>query len=196
MTNSWNSQVWSPDDSHTSTETHFQSCSSVDIWCGVIRSQVIRPFVLEECLTSERYLRLLGDELPVLLDVAPHIRRELWLLQDGAPPPHSGRQVTAFFKQHFQNRRIGRQSQFVWPPRSPDLTPLDYCLWGRMKSLVYAVNSRTGGEFFNRIMDASVRIRKDKPSLTRSVTSVSRNVTMCINNHGSHLEQLLRYHKH
>ena len=31
-----------------------------------------------------------------------------------------------------------------WPPRSPDLTPLDVCLWGWMKSEVYKekVNTR------------------------------------------------------
>jgi len=54
-------------------ETHFQSCFSVDIWCGVIESQVIGPFVLEERLTSERYLRFLEGNLPMLLDVLLHI---------------------------------------------------------------------------------------------------------------------------
>ena len=35
------------------------------------------------------------------------------------------------------DRWIGRGGTINWPPRSPDLTPLDFCLWGLMKSEVY-----------------------------------------------------------
>ena len=31
----------------------------------------------------------------------------------------------------FEDRIISRRSDTVWPPRSCDLTPLDYYLWGR-----------------------------------------------------------------
>jgi hypothetical protein len=37
----------------------------------------------------------------------------------------------------FFNRWIGRGSTINWPPRSPDLTPLDFCLWAWIKSEVY-----------------------------------------------------------
>jgi hypothetical protein len=40
------------------------------------------------------------------------------------PPPHFGRQVTAFLNQYFKNLWIGRQGPVAWPPTSPDLTPL------------------------------------------------------------------------
>jgi hypothetical protein len=42
-----------------------------------------------------------------LEDVPLLTRQEMWLQQDGAPP-HFGRQVTAFFNQHFADRWIGR----------------------------------------------------------------------------------------
>jgi len=62
----------------------------VNIFCDVIGSQVIGPFVLQERLTSEGYLCFLEDELPYLLDDDPsHVRRELWL-QQGGTPPHFG----------------------------------------------------------------------------------------------------------
>ena len=32
---------------------------------------------------------------------------------------------------------------FYWPPRSPDLTPLDFFLWGHVKTIVYATNPRS-----------------------------------------------------
>ena len=39
---------------------------------------------------------------------------------------------------------IGLGGHVQWPPRSPDLTPLDFCLWGWIKSEVYKeiVNTR------------------------------------------------------
>jgi hypothetical protein len=36
----------------------------------------------------------------------------------------------------FLNQWIGCGSTINWPPRSPDLTPLDFCLWGWLKSEV------------------------------------------------------------
>jgi hypothetical protein len=105
---------------------HFESRFSVDIWCGAIGSQVIGPFILEERLASDGYLRFLKVELSVLLEDVPlQIRRQLWLQQDGALR-HFGRHVTAFLNQYFTNRSTGRQGPVAWPSRSPDLTLLDY----------------------------------------------------------------------
>jgi hypothetical protein len=92
----------------------------------------------------------------------------LTLQQDGALP-HFGRQEIAFLHHHFQNHWIGMQSLIAWPLGSPDCTPFDYYLWGHMKSLVYTVKSTTSAELLNCIMDASMLIRNDKPSLMRSL---------------------------
>jgi hypothetical protein len=88
MTNTQNSHAWLLDNLHVSMETQFQSCFLVINWCSIIQSQAIRQFVLEEPLTSGCYLSFLEDELPVLLKGVPlHIKQEVWLQQDGTPPP-------------------------------------------------------------------------------------------------------------
>ena len=38
----------------------------------------------------------------------------------------------------FEDRIIRRRSDVVWPPRSCDLTPLDYYLYGAVKDKCYA----------------------------------------------------------
>ncbi|GFV01458.1 DUF4817 domain-containing protein [Trichonephila clavipes] len=46
-------------------------------------------------------------------------------------------------KDTFGDRLISRFGPVNWPPRSSYLTPLDYFLWGYVKSLVYADKSQT-----------------------------------------------------
>ncbi|GFY21471.1 transposable element Tc3 transposase [Trichonephila clavipes] len=46
-------------------------------------------------------------------------------------------------KDTFGDRLISRFGPVNWPPRSCDLTPLDYFLWGYVKSLVYVYKPQT-----------------------------------------------------
>ena len=51
----------------------------------------------------------------------------VWHLPDpNGAPPHWGLVVREFLDQTFPNRWIGRDGPIAWPPRSPDLTPLDF----------------------------------------------------------------------
>lgn len=49
--------------------------------------------------------------------------QNMWFQQDG-----------------FNNRIISRRTDVNWPPRSCDLTTLDFFLWGFLKSKDYADN--------------------------------------------------------
>jgi len=42
-----------------------------------------------------------------------------------------------FLDATFPNRWIGRDGPTPWPPRSPDITPLDFFLWGYVKDKVF-----------------------------------------------------------
>ncbi|GFU88785.1 transposable element Tc3 transposase [Trichonephila clavipes] len=67
---------------------------------------------------------------------------ELWFQQDGAIC-HTARATIDLLKDTFGDRLISRFGPVSWPPRSCDLTPLDYFLWGYVKSLVYADKPQT-----------------------------------------------------
>ncbi|GFU01883.1 transposable element Tc3 transposase [Trichonephila clavipes] len=66
----------------------------------------------------------------------------LWFQQDGATC-HTARATIDLLKDTFGDRLISRFGPVNWPPRSCDLTPLDYFLWGYVKSLVYADKPQT-----------------------------------------------------
>ncbi|GFU90850.1 putative LOC100569746 [Trichonephila clavipes] len=67
---------------------------------------------------------------------------ELWFQQDGATC-HTACATIDLLKDTFGDRLISRFGPVNWPPRSCDLTPLDYFLWGYVKSLVYADKPQT-----------------------------------------------------
>ena len=55
---------------------------------------------------------------------------------------HWALDVSAYLNDELENRWVGRAAAaddalLLWPPRSPDLTPLDYFLWGFVKRKVY-----------------------------------------------------------
>ena len=67
-----------------------------------------------------------------------------WIIsqQDGAPP-HWVSDVRRFLDATFLNRWIGRDGPTPWPPRSPDITPLEFVLWGVCEGQsVYDTSSR------------------------------------------------------
>ncbi|GFU68738.1 DDE 3 domain containing protein [Trichonephila clavipes] len=71
-----------------------------------------------------------------------HDVQELWFQQDGATC-HTARATIDLLKDTFGDRLISRFGPVNWPPRSCDLTPLDYFLWGYVKSSVYADKPQT-----------------------------------------------------
>ncbi|GFW60580.1 putative DD41D transposase [Trichonephila clavipes] len=71
-----------------------------------------------------------------------HDVQELWFQQDGATC-HTARATIDLLKDTLGDRLISRFGPVNWPPRSCDLTPLDYFLWGYVKSLVYANKPQT-----------------------------------------------------
>jgi hypothetical protein len=80
-------------------------------------------------LNGEVYANFLNDELPDLLDDVPlQFLAHLWFQHDGA---------SVHYRRRYPDSWIGRGGLIYWPARSPDLTPLDYFLWGHMKNYIY-----------------------------------------------------------
>lgn len=54
--------------------------------------------------------------------------RNIWFEMDGAPV-HFTRGVRALLDEEYGRNWIGRGHPQMWPPRSPELTPLDFFVW-------------------------------------------------------------------
>ena len=67
---------------------------------------------------------------------------EEWMQQDGGAPHTAGASM-AWLAAHFPGRLISLKSEVEWAPHSPDLSPLDFFLWGYLKDRVYRDKPRT-----------------------------------------------------
>ena len=73
-------------------------------------------------------------------------------------------------RENFPQKLIGRFGNIPWPPRSPDLTPMDF-LWGHLKERVYYDNPQ-----FLVALKENIRreIGSIEPSLLRRVAQNTR----------------------
>ena len=91
--------------------------------------------------------------------------------------------------------RIGRNNgPMSWPPRSPNLTPCDFFMWGYLKELVYhdeAVN--TTEELLERIENSCDLLRGHQDFIFEAFKeSRIRRARLCVNRtNGDNIEQFL-----
>lgn len=126
MTNMHNEHVYAEENPREIKVVHYQHEFKINVWAGIIDRFIIGPVVLPPRLNGLNYREHLVN-LPNLLDDLPlAIRRDMWFMHDGAPP-HFSLDVRNHLNVNFPNRWIGRgnDAPVNWPPRSPDLTPLD-----------------------------------------------------------------------
>lgn len=128
--NKHNGRFWTDENPHWIRETHTQTPRKVNVWCSIVGDSIIGPFFIEGNLNGPRYLDLLLTEIvPAIQNVFPEEFDEVWFQQDSAPP-HYSVIVRNYLNGTFPDRWIGRgvvgALAIAWPPRSPDLTPLDF----------------------------------------------------------------------
>ena len=54
---------------------------------------------------------------------------ELFYMQQDGAPPHYHRDIRLYLDRTLPVRGVGRRGAVEYPPRSPDLSPLDFYLW-------------------------------------------------------------------
>jgi len=113
----------------------------------------------------------------------------MYFQNDGAPP-HYTRHVSEYLHESFPNRWLGHGGPVAWPARLPDLTPLDYYLWGNMKTLVYETTVESRAALSDRIFAAAEHLRNHPDNVASATQSLWMRAENCIAT-GGHFEQLL-----
>ena len=158
----------------------------VTVWCGLSGNRIYGPYFFEDPNNMEAqsinrvtYLEMLRETFHD--DTHP----DEWFQQDGATA-HTAGEVMSWLNERFNRRLISHRSEFLWPPRSPDLSPLDFYLWGFVKERVF--HSRSAGirELKRVVKDIIQSV--DVDTLQRVVANFHQRCIKCIMANGGHFE--------
>ena len=111
--------------------------------------------------------------------------RKGYFQQDGATCHTSNESMTEI-ESFFDYRII---SKALWPPRSPDLSPPNFVLWGAIKGRAYVNKPRTIQELEKNIRREITAISEDV--LQATLANRKRRVQLCLDSGGEHFQHLL-----
>lgn len=179
--NSQNSRLWSSTNPHALHETPLYD-QKVGVWAAVSRRRIVGPIFFDSTINSERYCSILYEFIQLLEE--DEIMYS-WFQQDGATA-HTAANSMQLLDEFFGERIISKN---VWPPRSPDLSPLDFYLWGAAKSKVYCDRPRTLNELKTAITAFIHNITQEE--LRKVFDNKIKRVQACVVAKGEHFQQLL-----
>jgi hypothetical protein len=121
----------------------------------------------------------------------------LWVIAERlhvCAPAYFSRAVRDVLSDTYHDRWIGRGGTTAWPPHSPELNPLHFCLWGHLKPFVYAALVDNDEAHHRCIVDACQTIRNYLDIRVFELTRLCmmRRVEACIESRGGHFEHLLQ----
>lgn len=181
---------WARHNTREFQEIQFQGRQSVNVWCGFVQDQIIGPIFYHGVLTGQQYLNFLQNEIEEYVDDFNYQYRNTMVWQHDGAPQHNILHVRNFLNQNY-NLWIGKNGTIPWPPRSPNLTPLDFYLWGHLNSKVYEYRPNNLNELQDRINAEIVNINNDRNIFRKIENNLLRRLNLCVNEGGGHIEYLL-----
>lgn len=151
----------------------------VMVWCAMTSTKLIGPYFFDGSVNGQSYLTMLSDFL------WPQISRRGFTFQQDGAPAHYAVAVRHWLDEKMHGHWIGRRGPHEWPPRSPDLTPCDFYLWGRLKDIVYRQRSATLNELREHIRTACAELSNDE--IARACQAVPDRMRACVAAEGRHV---------
>ncbi|GFT39026.1 uncharacterized protein TNCV_3691111 [Trichonephila clavipes] len=128
--NKQNCRTWSEANPQVYVETPLHP-EKLTVWCALWAGGIIGPYFFKNdeghnvTVNGDRYRAMITNFF--IPELNNHDVQELWFQQDGVTC-HTARATIDLLKDTFGDRLISRFGPVNWPPRSCDLTPLDYFL--------------------------------------------------------------------
>lgn len=181
-----NCRIWATEKPNTVHEVPIQG-PKIMVWAAMSSRQIFGPYFFTATIDGLVYLKMLKEFFYPLCQKR-RITQTLVFQHDGASP-HFANVVKEWLNKKFPSRWIGRGSSVPWPPRSPDLNPLDFSLWHYIKERVYNTPVANLDELRLRIENAMSSITPEL--LGRIFENVAFRMNKVIDVEGEHIEQLI-----
>ena len=158
-------------------------------------SGLVLPHVLhcalffDTTINAENYLKMLQTHVRPALTRMRKLSSTVFM-QDGAPAHFSSR-VRNYLEQTFGvNQVISRGCSTNRPARSPDLTPMDYWLWGTLKARVFHHDPPTSiPQLRQRVIEECERFAPDE--FSNAVGDLTHRIDKMTEVQGQNFEHFL-----
>ena len=104
------------------------------MWVAISEKRLVGLFFRTENIDQDVYRSIIEDDFLPALQKARIEVSSVWFHQDNATP-HTAKPTMELLHSIFGLRLISKDPR--WPPRSPDLSPNDFWLFGYLKDKVY-----------------------------------------------------------
>ncbi|XP_069963847.1 uncharacterized protein [Bactrocera oleae] len=173
-------------------EEQFKENQELPVWCGLLADGIIRPYIFKNdvgenvTVNDHRYRVMITDYLMSEIEARDH--GCIWFQQGGATF-HSSHQLINLLREHFGKQIISRFAPVDWPSRSCDITPLDFFLWGYVKSKVHTDNPASTQTLEQNI----TRVIRQLPVeiLERVIENWTKRMNHLRRSRGQHLKEII-----
>ena len=169
----------------------------VTVWAAISKLGIIGPYFFEDAhgshisVMAARYHHMLQTFFYPTLPNFPGVQMQnQWFQQDGSTS-HTALLPRNWLLEKFPGRLISKFSPFNWPARSPDLSVLDFYLWGALKDCVFSIPVETTQQLKHRITTEMNKINLQ--IIDKAFDNFVKRLHECLDNNGSHVRNTFHH---
>ena len=125
--------------------------------------------------------------LPLLLEDCDNLMQNDFVFQQDGAPAHTARQTQDWLATNCADFI----SKDQWPPNSPDLNPLDYCVWGLMMALFQKHRPKPSNKAELKVVLQTIWDSLSQESIDKAALSFRKRLLACVRADGGHFEHVL-----
>ena len=185
--NKQNDRLWAQARSSSNSSqfqvSRSQGAQSVMVWAGItangrtplvfveqgvkINAQIYKETILEDCLKPW---------------AQNHFGRRHWVLQQDSAPAHKANLTQNWLKDNIPEFISASE----WPPYSPDLNPMDFCIWGMLESKVCSTRHHSLDSLKRQLEQEWQKLPQHV--LRTSVDAFKKRLDLIVRAKGGHIE--------
>jgi hypothetical protein len=158
----------------------------VGVWIAVSRRRLIGPIFFHETINAIRYREQI---LEIFINQLDDQELQNGYFQHDGATAHTTQENLVYLQQFYGNRIISNRLNPEFLPRSPDLTPLDFCIFGHLKNEVFKRRMHTLEELMEEIRNCCNTI--DQQMLQNIFNNKKKRIRKCLEHNGGHFQQFL-----
>ena len=120
-----------------------------------------------------------------MLPAIEQLAGDVYVFQQDNAPTHRARATIEFLRRETP----AFIPSDLWPANSPDLNPVDYCIWGRAQQCVYQKPVKDVDELKQRLVEVWSGLRQT--IVDDAIDEWRRRLRACVRVKGQHFEHLL-----